>query len=33
VRLELTKAEGTDWIPVGRSGAEPPRKGQLRLFD
>ncbi len=33
VRLELTEAEGTDWIPVGRSGSEPMRKGQLRLFD
>jgi phosphoribosyl 1,2-cyclic phosphodiesterase len=33
VRLELCKADGTDWIPVGRSGSEPPRKGQLRLFD
>jgi phosphoribosyl 1,2-cyclic phosphodiesterase len=33
VRLELCEADGTDWIPVGRSGAEPLRKGQLRLFD
>jgi phosphoribosyl 1,2-cyclic phosphodiesterase len=33
VRLEITSAEGTDWIEVGRSRqAAVPHGGQLRLF-